>query len=156
AWGRLPSLSHADEKRPLSLIPREKDPDNLEFPFASLNSFLTPNNLCYVRNHFAAAKLDVETWRLPVVGAVKKPLELPFADIPELPVRTEPITLECAGNGRAFLEPKAKGVQWQLGAVSTAEWTGVPLASILEQAGVKQAAVDVVLEGADSGLVKNE
>jgi DMSO/TMAO reductase YedYZ molybdopterin-dependent catalytic subunit len=66
------------------------------------------------------------------------------------------LTLECAGNGRAFLSPKAKGVQWELGAVSTAEWTGVPLAALLEKAGVKKGAVDVVLEGTDTGEPKND
>src|SRR5262249_10503601 len=74
----------------------------------------------------------------------------------KLPATTTPLTLECAGNGRAFLEPKAKGVPWQLGAISTAEWTGVPLATILERAGVRPDAVDVVLEGADGGLVAND
>jgi DMSO/TMAO reductase YedYZ molybdopterin-dependent catalytic subunit len=154
AWGRYPLLSWAEDAP--SLIPREKDPDNLEFPFASLDSFLTPNKLFYVRNHFAAPKLDAETWRLKVEGAVKKPLELTHAEILKLPARTVPVTLECAGNGRAFLEPKAKGVPWQLGAVGTSEWTGVTLASVLERAGVKSEAVDVVLEGADFGEVKNE
>src|SRR5262249_51290164 len=153
---RFPGVLSADESKPLALVPREKDPDNLEFPFASLNTFLTPNELFYVRNHFAAPKLDADKWRLRVEGAVKKPLELTRAEILKLPARTSPFTLECAGNGRAFLEPKTKGVQWQLGAVSTAEWTGVTLASLLERAGLKPEAVDVVLEGADSGEVKND
>jgi DMSO/TMAO reductase YedYZ molybdopterin-dependent catalytic subunit len=154
AWGRFPTFLKAEDAA--ALIPREKDPENLEFPFASLDSFLTPNKLFYVRNHFAAPKLNVEAWRLKVEGAVKKSLELTHAEILKLPARTLPVTLECAGNGRAFLDPKTKGVQWQLGAVSTAEWTGATLASILERAGLKPEAVDVVLEGADSGEVKNE
>jgi DMSO/TMAO reductase YedYZ molybdopterin-dependent catalytic subunit len=154
AWGGLPAFLQAEDAP--ALIPRETDPQNLEFPFASLDSFLTPNKLFYVRNHFAAPKLDVETWRLQVKGAVKKPLELTHAEILNLPARTIPVTLECVGNGRAFLDPKAKGVQWQLGAVSTAEWAGVTLASILERAGLQSGALDVVLEGADSGEVKNE
>jgi DMSO/TMAO reductase YedYZ molybdopterin-dependent catalytic subunit len=154
ALGRFPALARAEDAA--VLIPREKDPENLEFPFSALESFLTPNKLFYVRNHFAAPKLDAGTWRLRVEGAVEKPLELAHAEILKLPAQTVPVTLECAGNGRAFLEPKTKGVQWQLGAVSTAEWTGVTLASILERAGLKPGAVDVVLEGADSGEVKNE
>jgi DMSO/TMAO reductase YedYZ molybdopterin-dependent catalytic subunit len=66
---------------------------------------------------------------------------------------TRPLLLECAGNGRVFLTPAAKGVSWQLGAVGNAEWTGVPLADILDKAGVKKSAVEVLLEGADSGTV---
>ena len=68
-----------------------------------------------------------------------------------LPSETRAVTLECAGNGRVLLVPKVEGTQWQLGAVGTAEWTGVPLKSILERADVDPQAVDVVLEAADSG-----
>jgi DMSO/TMAO reductase YedYZ molybdopterin-dependent catalytic subunit len=152
---RRGSLTFADEPKP-SLILREKDPENLEFPFAKLDSLLTPNDLFYVRNHFTAPKIEAMTWRLKVVGAVEKPLELTYDQVLALPSRTTPVTLECAGNGRAFLDPKAKGVQWELGAVSTAEWTGVMLATILDKAGVKKNAVDVVLEGTDTGEAKND
>jgi DMSO/TMAO reductase YedYZ molybdopterin-dependent catalytic subunit len=66
-----------------------------------------------------------------------------------------PATLECAGNNRNLLETKVKGVQWGLGAVGTAEWTGVPLASILDRAKVKGTAIEVVLEGADAGPLED-
>jgi DMSO/TMAO reductase YedYZ molybdopterin-dependent catalytic subunit len=133
------------------LIPRQRNPDNLEFPFHSLKDFLTPNDLFYVRNHFPAPRLGAKSWRLQVAGAVERPLELSLAQLQEMPSRTMPMTLECAGNGRAFLVPLPKGVIWHLGAVSTAEWTGVPLASVLQKAGVRPSAVEVVLEGADRG-----
>jgi DMSO/TMAO reductase YedYZ molybdopterin-dependent catalytic subunit len=149
------AVLRAAEAKP-ALIEREADPINLEFPFTSLDSFLTPNELFYIRNHFAQPKLDIKTWRLQVVGAVKKPLTLMFDDLQAMKASTLPVTLECAGNGRAFLDPKTRGVQWQLGAVSTADWTGVPLAAVLDRAGVAPGAVDVVLEGADQGEVKNE
>jgi DMSO/TMAO reductase YedYZ molybdopterin-dependent catalytic subunit len=141
---------------PAALIPREKDPDNLEFPFDTLNSFITPNDLFYVRNHFAAPTIRAEDWSLEVLGAVEKPLKLSYREIKALPSTKMPLTLECAGNGRSFLTPKSKGVQWDLGAVSTAEWTGVSLAAVLEGAKPKSGAVDVILEGADRGEVKNE
>lgn len=101
-------------------------------------------------------ELDARAWRLKVVGAVGRPLELTYAQLRELPSRTVPVTLECAGNGRAYLDPKSKGVQWQLGAVSTAEWTGVPLGAVLERAGLRPGAVEVILEGADGGVPGNE
>src|ERR1700722_1415674 len=138
------------------LIVRERAPENLEMPLATLDSFLTPTERFYVRCHHATPKLDAAAWRLHVAGAVKKPLELTYDDLLALPSRTAAVTLECAGNGRSFLEPKAKGVQWGPGAVGTAEWTGVPLANVLERAGVYPFAVDVVLEGADRGEPKNE
>lgn len=138
------------------LIVRQKEPVNLEFPFASLDGFITPNDLFYVRCHYAIPHLDAKAWRLQVVGAVERPLTLSLAELREMPARTRAVTLECAGNGRGFLRPKAKGVPWELGAVSTAEWTGVPLAAVLEKAGVKRGAVDVILEGSDRGDPKKE
>src|SRR5262245_35458402 len=100
------SASWADD--PPKLITRVKDPINLEFPFASLDRFLTPRGLHYVRNHFAAPKLDEKTWRLKVEGAVAKPLELSLAQLQALPKKTLTATLECAGNSRSFLNPKTK------------------------------------------------
>jgi DMSO/TMAO reductase YedYZ molybdopterin-dependent catalytic subunit len=138
------------------LIPRQKDPENLEFPFQELKQFVTPNEQFYVRNHFPVPQLRVDGWRLRVDGAVERPLELRYADLVALPARTVTATLECACNGRAFLMPPTKGVQWQLGAVGNAEWTGVPLATVLKQAGVNAQAVDVVLEGADRGEIKTD
>jgi DMSO/TMAO reductase YedYZ molybdopterin-dependent catalytic subunit len=68
---------------------------------------------------------------------------------------TIPATLECAGNSRSFLEPKVKGVQWGLGAVGTAEWTGVPLSILLDRASVKANGCHVILEGADGGMLED-
>jgi DMSO/TMAO reductase YedYZ molybdopterin-dependent catalytic subunit len=140
----------ADTPAP-ELIPRQKNPDNLEFPFASLNSFITPNHLHYVRNHYPQPDLDAAGWRLRIIGAVDNSLNLSYADLRAMPARSATVTMECAGNGRSFLKPKSKGVQWDMGAVSTAEWTGVPLAALLDRAGVKSNAVEVILEGADQG-----
>ncbi len=154
--------SRGDEKRPAprgrppDLIVREQTPTNLEMPFETLDSFITPNDRFYVRNHFAAPELKVASWRLRVEGAVERPLTLTYADLTSMPARSRVDLLECAGNGRAFLQPPAKGVQWQLGAVANAEWTGVPLAAVLERAGLRDAAVEVVFEGADRGTVSVE
>jgi DMSO/TMAO reductase YedYZ molybdopterin-dependent catalytic subunit len=137
------------------LILRERAPENMESPFASLESFLTPNDKFYIRSHFAQARLDKAMWKLAVSGKVSRPLVLTYDDIVAMPSRTVPITLECAGNSRVYLAPTAKGVLWQHGAVSTAEWTGVPLSAVLERAGVLRGAVDVVLAGADTGELKD-
>jgi DMSO/TMAO reductase YedYZ molybdopterin-dependent catalytic subunit len=148
-----PATLRADDKdRPAPrLITRQSSPENLEFPFWALDSFITPNNLFYVRSHFPTPHLDAASWRLEVSGAVERPLRLTLDEVRSLPAATRAVTLECAGNGRTALVPKTKGVQWDLGAVSTAEWTGVPLAAVLERAGVRPGAVEVVLEGADRG-----
>src|ERR1700754_3032990 len=148
ATGRRVSAAGADE-----LIIREREPLNLESDFAALDSFITPNDKFYVRSHFAVPKLDVKAWRVKGEGAVKAPFELSYDELLKMSSETRAVTLECAGNGRVLLVPKVDGAQWQFGAVGNAEWTGVPLAAVLERAGVDSKAVDIVLEGADSGDV---
>jgi DMSO/TMAO reductase YedYZ molybdopterin-dependent catalytic subunit len=144
----------ADESR-AGLITRESEPANLESPFDQLDSYLTSNELFYIRNHFEAPRLDLATHELKVEGAVRHPLAMSMAELRRMPAVTRTVTLECAGNGRVFLSPPEEGVQWQLGAVSTAEWTGVPLTSLLECAGLLPDACEIVLDGADKGTPKH-
>jgi DMSO/TMAO reductase YedYZ molybdopterin-dependent catalytic subunit len=138
------------------LITREREPVNLEFPFASLNGVTTPNSQFFVRTHFPIPAISRDGWQLKCTGHVERELALSYADIKKLPSKTITATIECAGNSRVFLVPKAKGVLWELGAVSTAEWTGVPLATVLDRAGVKDGAVEVILQGADKGQLMEE
>jgi DMSO/TMAO reductase YedYZ molybdopterin-dependent catalytic subunit len=84
---------------------------------------------------------------------VEKPFTINYEELVQLESVTIPVTLECAGNNRNFLEPKVKGVQWGLGAVGTAEWTGVPLSVLLDRAVVRLNAGEVILEGADHGML---
>jgi len=135
------------------LIVREQEPLNLEMPFSSLDGFITPNESFYVRGHFPIPEISVTDWRLKIEGEVEEPFELGYDELRGLPARTIAATLECAGNNRIFLEPKAKGVQWGLGAVGNGNWTGVPLSAILERAKVKPGAIEVILDGADEGEV---
>jgi DMSO/TMAO reductase YedYZ molybdopterin-dependent catalytic subunit len=156
-WRAGPGLNGKDEPRPAPrLLVRQQKPENLEFPFTTLDRFITSNKLFYVRNHFPIPLLDTKAWRLEVAGAVQRPLRLNLDEIRGLPSVTRTATLECAGNGRVFLSPRVKGVQWELGAVSNAEWTGAPLAAVLEKAGVQPDAVEVLLEGADRGEPGND
>jgi DMSO/TMAO reductase YedYZ molybdopterin-dependent catalytic subunit len=86
---------------------------------------------------------------------VENPFAINYEQLLELGLVTIPATLECAGNNRNFLEPKVKGVQWGLGAVGTAEWSGVPLSILLDRAGVKANACEVILEGSDHGILED-
>jgi DMSO/TMAO reductase YedYZ molybdopterin-dependent catalytic subunit len=134
-------------------IVRSEDPLNLEMPFEDLDGFITPTKSFYVRNHFPIPKIDKNKWRLRVEGDVEKPFEINFDELTKLESKKIPATLECAGNNRDFLEPKVKGVQWALGAVGNAEWTGVPLSILLDRVGIKPSAREIILEGADSGML---
>ena len=120
---------------------------------ALIGGVVMPNAKFYVRNHFQIPKLDPAEWRLNVGGLVERPLSLSLRDLTNLPSQARVVTLECAGNGRSGLEPRVSGEQWNLGAVSTAEWTGVPLTEVLDRAGVKTAGRHIVFRGADSGVI---
>ena len=126
-------------------------PENSETPLERLASWVTPNRLFFVRNHFEVPRIDVATWRLRIEGLVERPREWTFDELAELPQRTVFATLECAGNGRSFLRPHAHGVPWGAGAIGHAEWTGVPLREVLDEAGLKPSAVALVFEGHDRG-----
>jgi len=148
-------LEPPEVKKP-ELIVRDTSPEVLEFPFETLDEFITPNDLFFVRSHFDVPSIDIENWRLKVEGAVSNPIELTYEEVTAMRCRSVTATLECAGNCRSFLDPDTKGVKWQLGGVSNAIWYGVPLWSVLERAGIRGSAVDIVLEGADRGVVKDE
>jgi DMSO/TMAO reductase YedYZ molybdopterin-dependent catalytic subunit len=126
-------------------------PENSETPLEKVRGWVTPNRLFFVRNHFPLPEIELSTWRLRVEGCVQQPLELSFDDLAALPTRSVFATVECAGNGRSFLEQRAAGVQWGAGAIGHAEWTGVPLRDLLEEAGLRPQAVEVLCEGCDRG-----
>ncbi len=136
------------------MIVRQKNPDNIEFPFSALDGFITPNEHFYVRTHFEVPKIEAKGWRLKIEGAVGKPFEIDYDELRKMPAHTQTALLECSGNGRVFLDPPQVGLRWELGAVGNAEWTGVRLADVLERAGVKDGAVEVILEGADKGEMR--
>src|SRR6516165_797671 len=136
-------------------IVRSESPLNLEMPFSSVDSFLTPTKSFYVRTHFPIPAIDRDAWWLYVEGDVEKPFAINYQELITLQSATVPVTLECAGNNRIFLEPKVRRVQWRLGAVGTADWTGVPLSTLLNRAIPKPNAREVILEGADGGMLED-
>jgi DMSO/TMAO reductase YedYZ molybdopterin-dependent catalytic subunit len=136
-------------------IVRSESPLNLEMPFEQLEGFVTPTESFYVRTHFPIPSIDRNAWWLRVEGDVESSFAINYEQLLQIESVTIPVTLECAGNNRNFLEPKVKGVQWGLGAVGTAEWTGVPLSILLDRAAVKASAREVILEGADCGVLED-
>lgn len=125
-------------------------PLNAETPLDLQAGVLTPAGRHYVRSHFA---VPVHPGTLRIDGAVARPRQVTVRDLVARRATTLTVTLECAGNGRRFLEPPAPGEPWGLGAVGTAEWTGVPLPELLDEAGLDSGAVEILFVGADSGSV---
>jgi DMSO/TMAO reductase YedYZ molybdopterin-dependent catalytic subunit len=151
----VPPPSPGAERFAGGMIVREKEPVNLETPFGSLDSFLTPVERFYVRCHHAQPRIGKDGWRLVIEGEVGQPCRLSYEELQAMEMRTIIATMECAGNGRAFLTPQHDGAQWEGGAVGTAEWTGVPLATVLALARPSPGVSEVILEGADAGPVKD-
>ena len=121
---------------------------------ASLNSFnggVVPADEFFVRNHFPIPRPDMSSWALTVSGEVDTPRRLGYEDVKRLPSREIEVLLECAGNSRATIQPSIEGLLWDHGGVSTARWSGVRLRDLLDQAGLRGSALEVLLEGADRG-----
>jgi DMSO/TMAO reductase YedYZ molybdopterin-dependent catalytic subunit len=123
---------------------------DLETPVQYFNTWLTPADHFFVRNHMhEPSTLDASDWKLSVGGEVEKPFTISLAELAKLETHSVVNTLECAGNGRAFQNPKVPGVQWQKGAVSTGRFAGPRLKTLLERAGVKDTGKHVMFRGLD-------
>jgi DMSO/TMAO reductase YedYZ molybdopterin-dependent catalytic subunit len=119
-------------------------------PMGYLNSWITPVPHFFVRNHMhEPSTLDAAEWRLSIAGEVEKPLTLSLAELQKLASHSVTNTVECAGNGRAFQQPKVPGVQWQRGAVGTGRFSGPRLRDLLQRAGVKSTGKHVMFHGLD-------
>lgn len=113
---------------------------------------VTPPGMHYLVIHWDIPAADETTWTVEVDGLVVRPLTLSIGDLRARPAVTRPITMECAGNGRALMPPRAESQPWLDGAVGNAEWTGTPLRPILEEAGLQDDAIELVFTGADHGI----
>ncbi|MER5178774.1 sulfite oxidase [Streptomyces sp. NPDC002896] len=128
---------------------------NHGLPLEALRYDLTPPGLHYVLVHYDIPAADADDWTLTVHGRVRTPLSLDMAALRSFPAVTHRVTMECAGNGRARLTPRPVSQPWLVEAVGTADWTGVPLRTLLAEAGVELNAVEAVFTGADHGVERS-
>ncbi|MCC6313190.1 MAG: sulfite oxidase [Thermomicrobiales bacterium] len=110
---------------------------------------VTPTARFFLRSNGPLPIVNPETWRLEVGGLVERPLSLTLADLRAMPRRGYDAVLECAGNGRTGFDPLPAGTPWRYDAAGNAAWSGVPLAAVLDRAGVGAEAVDIVTQGGD-------
>ena len=150
AAGALPRLLSAADK----MIVRSPQPADLEMPLDGFTEWITPIDRFFVRCHTITPRVNLSDWSLKIDGVVDRPLTLTLEDIKKLP-RVEMVSvLECAGNGRAFYQPRVAGTQWEYGSVGNGRWAGVRLRDVLQKAGVKDTAKVVLCDGADVPLGK--
>ncbi|MCI0780474.1 MAG: sulfite oxidase [Chloroflexi bacterium] len=129
---------------------------NRGMPLEALRYSLTPTGMHFLLIHFDIPEVDAGKWQLKIGGLVANPVNLTLEDIKQRPSQTLAVTMECAGNGRALMNPRPLSQPWLLEAVGTAEWTGTPLRGILEEAGIAPNAVEILFTGLDQGVQGNE
>src|SRR4051794_37664559 len=120
---------------------------NHGMPLEALRYDRTPVGLHYLLVHYDIPDVDPQAWRLEVGGLVERPLSLSLDDLRARPRISRGITFECAGNGRALLDPRPISQPWLHEAVGTGEWAGTPLRGLLEDAGVGAGAVEILFTG---------
>ena len=125
---------------------------NHGMPLEAMRYDVTPLGLHYLLTHYDIPAVDPGSWRLTVGGLVDRPVSLSLDDLRARPRVSAAVTLECAGNGRARLLPRPVSQPWLNEAVGTMQWTGTPLAPLLQEAGLSPDAVDVVFTGVDHGI----
>src|SRR5687767_608809 len=125
---------------------------NRGMPLEALRHELTPAGLHYLLIHFDIPPADASSWRLQFKGFFDKPFSISLEEIRRLAPTTLRVTMECAGNGRGQLSPRYPSVPWLEEGVSTADWTGVPLAALLQQGSLSPLAKEIVFHGADRGF----
>jgi DMSO/TMAO reductase YedYZ molybdopterin-dependent catalytic subunit len=140
-----------------AMILQRTRPPLLETPFEVFDQgVFTPNDRFYVRWHLAdiPTTIDPADFRLNVHGHVRQPLALTMRDLlHDFPVFEIAAVNQCSGNSRRLFSPRVTGAQWTNGAMGNALWRGVRLRDVLDRAGVRSGAVQVRLQGLDTGVV---
>lgn len=149
AWAQAPVVG-----QPLAgkgLIVGRPVPLTAETPLESITTWITPNDRFPILTSIATSYPAIEpaAWRLSVAGLVEKPFTLTYEQLRSLPAHNVTAIVECAGNSRNSVSPPLPRSFLNNGYVGNAEWRGTPLRLVLEQAGLKPGAVEIVLEGAD-------
>jgi len=141
-------------KKPL--IKLSYRPPNYETPVALLGDGITPNDAFFVRYHLAdIPEVDAKTWKLKVGGeGANGSAELTLADLKRMPAFEIAAVCQCSGNRRGLFSPHVAGVEWGYGAMGCARWRGARLKDVLDKAGLKKEAVEIVFDGADGPIVQ--
>ena len=129
---------------------------NHGMPLEALRYPITPVGLHYLLIHYDIPAVDTATWRLRIGGLVDRELSLSLDELRARPAVELVATMECAGNGRALLEPHVVSQPWLSEAVGTGSWKGIELRPLLEDAGPRAGTAEVVFTGLDDGIEGGE
>lgn len=123
-------------------------------PHQSLHGIITPSALHFERHHNGVPAIESDRHRLLIHGLVDRPLMLSMSDLVRFPSTSRTLFIECSGNsGHEWKGPKGHTVQETHGLMSTSEWTGIPLSTLLSEAGLKPEATWMLAEGSDAAAL---
>lgn len=139
----------------LPLIKLAYRPPNYETPIEYFGTAITPNDAFFVRYHLSdIPEIDVKTWKIAVGGEGLNSLsELTLEDLKKMPTFEVTAVNQCSGNRRGLFHPHVPGVEWGYGAMGCARWKGARLKDVLDKAGLKKEALEIVFDGADGPAV---
>jgi DMSO/TMAO reductase YedYZ molybdopterin-dependent catalytic subunit len=139
-------------KKPL--IKLSYRPPNYETPIEYFRTAITPNDAFFVRYHLAGiVEVDAKTWKLSVGGeGANSEIALSLDELKAMPSAEVVAVNLCSGNRRGLFQPHVPGVEWGYGAMGCARWKGARLKDLLDKAGLKKEAIEVVLDGADGPI----
>ena len=146
------------EINPVTLKDNEDRMVRIRTPVMDLEGLITPTHLHYTVQHFAVPPvIETKDWRLQVFGAVKNPLTLNFDQLRRFPARSVRTVMECSGSDATYFEyfkgagPRPSRTKEAM-ILSASEWTGVPLAAVLQEAGLTAKSLYARAEGSDQGV----
>jgi len=130
-------------------------PPNFETPVSHFRTTITPNDAFFVRYHLAdIPEVDAKSWRLKVGGeGAERTAEFTLDDLKGMPAHEVVAVCQCSGNRRGLFNPHVPGVEWGRGAMGNARWKGAKLKDVLDKAGVKKEAIEIVADGADKAVL---
>src|SRR6516225_9108159 len=139
-------------KKPL--IKLSYRPPNYETPIEYFRTAITPNDAFFVRYHLSVIpEVDVRTWKIVVGGeGANGQAGFTLDDLKRLPTTEVVAVNQCSGNRRGLFQPHVPGVEWGYGAMGCARWKGARLKDLLDKVGLKKEAIEIVFDGADSGV----
>jgi len=145
----FPALAQEEVLVPFTDLPDnivlERTPESRIIDIRTIRDTLTPADRFFTTQHFGHPQVDLTTYRLTVSGLVDRPLSLSLDDLRAMPSRDLVFGFECSGN-RGPVN----------GLASNGHWRGVPLRAVLERAGLRANAREVVFLGADRGETQVE
>ena len=153
-----PSPSRKELTRILGRTPGGPGTGSSRTPLHLLEGTITPSGLHFERHHNGVPQIDPDRHELLIHGLVRRPLTFSLASLLQYPMETHVRFIECAGNSGAMVaaEPTQANAGSLHGLVSCSEWTGIRLATLLDEAGVAPGARWVLAEGADaSGMSRS-